>query len=342
MIRVALVGYGYAGKTFHAPLIRAAKGLELATVVSSRPDDVHADLPDVTVAPDLAAALTDDTIQLVVIATPNEQHAPMAHEALDAGRHVVIDKPFALSMAEGKSVLAHAARANRIVSVFHCRRWDSSHLTLKSVRDLLGDIYKLELHFDRWRPEVRDRWRERAGPGSGVWFDLGAHLIDQALDLFGEPDWIDADIQAQRSGAQTDDYFHVVLGYGSHRVILHASMLAHMPGHTLDAQGANGILTIFDQDSQEGMLKAGVTPGSDNWGASRGGLAFAIRGGDPAFDPEDYSAIPGNYLAYYEDMARAISENAPSPVTGEDALKVMKWLELGFLSSREGRRVTME
>ncbi|HTM83154.1 oxidoreductase [Asticcacaulis sp.] len=340
MIKTALVGYGYAGKTIHAPLIRAAKGLELTTVVSSRPADVQADLPGVTVAPDLTTALADPAIELVVVATPNDIHASMAHEALEAGKSVVIDKPFALSVAEGESVLAHAERVGKMVSVFHCRRWDSNYLTLQALRPRLGDLYQVILRYDRLRPVVRNRWRERAGPGSGIWFDLGSHLVDQALSLFGWPEWISVDITGQRPGAQTDDYFHATLGYGPLRVILHSSMMTTIPGPALEVQGALGAFVKFGMDTQEEMLKAGRTPGDAGWGADPVTGLFRPVIDDLPGPPEDITATPGNYLAYYEAMAKAIRKNAPNPVTGEDALKVMKLLESGFVSSREGRRVS--
>ncbi len=339
-IKVALVGYGFAGRIIHAPLIRATEGLELVTVASSRVDDVHADLPDMTVVSDLSAALADPSIELVVIATPNDIHASMAHEALEAGKHVVIDKPFALSVAEGESVLAHAERMGKIVSVFHCRRWDSAYLTLQSLRPRLGDLYQVVLRYDRLRPVVRDRWRERAGPGSGIWFDLGSHLIDQAISLFGWPEWISADIAGQRPGAQTDDYFHVTLGYGPLRVILHSSMMTTIAGPVLEVQGALGAYVKYGMDTQEEMLKAGLTPGDAGWGVDPGGSTLTPVVNDLPGKAETIPVIPGNYLAYYEAVAMAINENAPNPVTGEDALKVMKLLELGFVSSREGKRIT--
>jgi predicted dehydrogenase len=339
-IRAALTGYGYAGKTIHAPLIRAAKGLELAMIVSSRPADVRADLPGVAVAPDLATALADPSIELVVIATPNDIHASMAHEALEAGKHVVIDKPFALSVAEGESVLAHAERVGKMVSVFHCRRWDSHYLTFQALRPRLGDLYQVVFRYDRLRPVVRDRWRERAGPGSGIWFDLGSHLVDQSLSLFGWPEWISADIVAQRPGAQTDDYFHAVLGYGPLRVILHSSMMTTIPGPVMEVQGSHGAFVKSGMDTQEEMLKAGRTPGDAGWGADPANGVFTPIADNLPGQPEIITATPGNYLAYYEAVAKAVSENAPNPVTGADALKVMRLLELGFISSREGRRVS--
>jgi predicted dehydrogenase len=336
-VRVALIGYGYAGRTIHAPLIRSAEGLELALIASSRPDDVLADLPGVRVISDYDAA-ADPDVDLVVIATPNDSHAMFAHLALDAGKHVVIDKPFALSVAEGESMIAHAERMGMLLSVFHCRRWDSNHLTFQALRPRLGDLYQVALRYDRWRPVVRDRWRERAGPGSGVWFDLGAHLVDQALTLFGWPDWIEADIAAQRPGAQTDDYFHAVLAYGPLRVVLHGSMMTTINGPAIEAQGALGGWVKYGMDTQEEMLKAGLTPGGDGWGEDPGVSILRLHDSDLSETP---TTLPGHYLGYYEAVAAAIRADAANPVPAQDALKVMRVLEAGFLSAREGRRISL-
>lgn len=340
MLKVALVGYGYAGKTIHAPLIRAAKGLELAAIVSSRPTDVHADMPDMTVS-NLETALADPAIEVVVIATPNDLHAPQAHAALAAGKHVVIDKPFALSVDEGQAVIDHAKAANRLLSVFHCRRWDSNHLTFQSLRPRLGDLYQFIVRFDRLRPVVRDRWRERAGPGSGIWYDLGSHLLDQALTLFGPPEWIQADIANQRPGATATDYFHTVLGYGPLRVILHASMMTAAPGPCLEVQGSQGAFVKYGLDTQEEMLKAGRTPGDAGWGLDPIQGTFTPVDGGMSGKTEMITATPGNYLAYYEAVADAINNNGRNPVPAEEALAVMRLLELGELSASEGRRIKL-
>jgi predicted dehydrogenase len=338
-VKTALVGYGYAGKTIHAPLIRAAQGLELTTVVSSRPNDVLTDIPGMYVSPTLDVALNDLDVDLIVIATPNDLHAPQAHAALDAGKHVVIDKPFALNDVEARDLIEHAHKAQRTLSVFHCRRWDSNHLTFKAVRDRLGDIYQFILRYDRWRPVVRDRWRERAGPGSGIWYDLGSHLLDQAMDLFGWPDWIIADIAGQRPGASTDDYFHVTLGYGRLRVLLHSSMMTAAAGPVMEAQGSGGSFVKYGMDVQEEMLKAGRTPGYTGWGLDPVPARLIPVTGDAPGTPEQADTLPGNYLAYYEGIARTISESAPNPVPAEDARKVMRLLDLGFQSAKQGRRL---
>ncbi len=335
-VKTALVGYGYAGKTIHAPFIRAAQGLDLSAIVSSRPADVAADLPDVRVC-SFDDALADPAIELVLIATPNDRHAPQAHAALDAGKHVVIDKPFCLTTAEGEALAAHARSANRLLSVFHCRRWDSNHLTFQKIRNRLGDLYQVVLRYDRWRPVVRDRWRERIGPGSGIWFDLGSHLIDQALNLFGRPQAISADIAGQRPGAQTDDYFHVTLFYGPLRVILHSSMMTLASGPALEVQGSAGAFVKYGMDTQEEMLKAGRIPGDAGWGAEDRHGTFT----DTSENQEEIIGEPGNYLAYYEAVVRAIRDGAPNPVPPHEALEVMRWIEAGVLSACEGRRVSL-
>ena len=337
-VRVALVGYGFAGKTIHAPLISAAGGLDLCAVVSSRPDDVRRDLPDVHVAATLQDALESVDIDLVVIATPNTSHAPLAHIALDAGKHVVIDKPFALDVAEAADLIRHADAAQRLLSVFHCCRWDSGYLGLRQATHWLGDLYHLTLRNDRWRPVVRDRWRENAGLGSGIWLDLGSHLVDQTLQLAGWPDWIEADIGSQRPGARTDDYFHVVLGYGPLRVVLHASMMTSLPGPVIEAHGAGGSFVKYGLDPQEPMLREGKKPGCPGWGVDPV-KATAVRIIDGVPGGATPIAVPaGDYLAYYEGIARAITAGGANPVPAEDALKVMRLLELGQKSAAEGRR----
>src|SRR6185295_15346831 len=202
MIRVALIGYGYAGRTFHAPLIRATPGLELAAICSSHPERVQADRPDTAVVASLEEACALPSVDLVVIATPNDTHVSMATYALGAGKHVVLEKP--------------AQSSHRVLAVFQNRRWDGDFLAVADLLagSVLGDVSHFESHFDRYRPLVRPRWRERAGVGSGLWYDLGPHLVDQALQFFGLPDRVAASLAAQRPGAQSDDWAHVILEYG--------------------------------------------------------------------------------------------------------------------------------
>ncbi len=331
-IRVALVGYGYAGKAFHAPLIVSTPGMELACVVSSRPGDVHDDLPDVEVAADPAHAFERDGIDLVVIAVPNAQHAPLAAAALRADRHVVVDKPFTLTLAEARELRALANRRERLLSVFHNRRWDSDFLGVKQVIDdgRIGEVVHFESHIDRFRPQVRTRWRESAQPGGGIWFDLGPHLIDQALQLFGLPQAVQADLAALRPDAQTDDWAHAVLHYPQHRVLLHASMLVAGGSARFTVHGTRGSVVKPRIDPQETQLLAGLRPGDPGWGEDDDALLLY-----PGDAPMETLAAPrGDQARYYAGMRDAIRGLAPPPVTDAQALAVMAVLEAGVESAR--------
>ncbi|HEX4932974.1 MAG TPA: oxidoreductase, partial [Gemmatimonadaceae bacterium] len=267
-LNVALVGFGFAGRMFHAPLIAAAEGLRLHTIVSSQGATVREAWPAARVVADYAAALADPAVDLVVLATPNAEHARQAHAALEAGKHVVVDKPFTVTVAEAEGVVAHAERAGRVLSVFHNRRWDSDFLTVrKLIADgALGEVTYFESRIDRYRPVVRDRWRERAGAGAGLWYDLGPHLVDQALVLFGPPQEVVADLAIQREGAQVDDYFHVVLKYPRLRVVLHASMLAAANDLRFAVHGTRGSYVKLGTDPQEAVLRSGGVVGGTEWG----------------------------------------------------------------------------
>lgn len=340
-VNTALVGYGYAGKTFHAPLIRAAQGLRLTTVVSSQPEKVSADLPDVAVC-DFQAALSDPAIELVVIATPNDLHAPQAIAALEAGKHVVVDKPFAVDLDEANAVLLAAARAGRLATVFHNRRWDGDFLTVRALIEdgRLGDISLFLSRFDRFRPVLRNRWREQALPGSGLWYDLGAHLVDQALCLFGLPEALSLDQARQREGSEVDDYFHATLFYGARRVRLQASALTPAPGPRFEVHGRLGSYVKYGLDTQEDSLKAGKSVGEDNWGQDCNGILTPVADAD-ALDAVSQPTLSGRYEAFYEGMAAAIRGHGPLPVTPEDALNVMRILDLGRQSATDGVRIRL-
>ncbi len=231
VFRTAILGYGLAGKTFHAPNIRKARGLRLDVVMSSDAAKVHLDLPEVAVAPDAESVFANPEIDLVVIATPTATHFDMARRALEAGKHVVVDKPVAVTVAEAEALIELAERVGRRLSVFQSRRWDGDFVALRETiaSGRLGEVVYFESHYDRYRPEVRARWKEQPGPGSGIWYDLGTHLVDQALQLFGFPEAVFADLGAQREGAEAVDYFHVLLRYGRLRVVLHGSNLVPDP-----------------------------------------------------------------------------------------------------------------
>lgn len=337
-INVGLVGYGLAGSIFHAPIIDSVPGLVLKTVVSSKATQIQRDFPQTTVAPSLERLLEDESIVLVVIATPNATHFPLAQQAIAAGKHVVIDKPFVLTSEQADMLIELADKQNVLLSPFQNRRWANDFLTVSQLlkSNTLGKLSSYEVHFDRFRPQVRDRWRERQEPGSGILYDLGSHLIDQALMLFGLPESLWANVQAQRPNAQTDDYFHLVLKYPEHTVILHSSSLIREPGPTFQIHGSEGSFIKYGMDPQEAALKAGQRPGNPGWGedpeAAFGHLTLDI--GSLEIKGR-IKTLPGSYEAYYQQIKAAITDGAPLPVSAVEGRKTIRVIEAAFESSRQ-------
>jgi len=336
-VRAALIGYGFAGKTFHAPLLMAEPGIALTHVASSNAAKVHADLPHAIVDADPRAIATSPDVDLVVIASPNDSHAPLAEAALSAGKHVVVDKPFTLDVAEARALIALSERNARLLSVFHNRRWDSDFLTVQqAIADgLVGTVSQFESHIDRYRPAVRVRWREGDGPGSGLWYDLGPHLIDQALRLFGLPERVQASLARQRPGALTDDWAHVLLEQGDVRTILHAGMLVAGGSRRFIVHGDTGSIVKPKIDIQESQLLAGMAPGAPGWGVDPDPLLVWDAEGTERTRP----ATPGDQRAYYAGIAAAIAGIAPNPVPAIQALAVMAVLDAAAESARTGMAV---
>lgn len=335
-VATALIGYGYAGRTFHAPLIAATPGLRLALIASSRGEAVAAAWPDARVTADPMAAIRDPGIELVVIATPNATHAPLAAAALSAGKHVVVDKPFTLDLAEARRLLRLAERHGRLLSVFHNRRWDADFLGLRAALagGELGTPSHLESRFERFRPQVRPRWREQALPGGGLWFDLGPHLVDQALQLFGLPQTVSARLANQRDGAETDDWCVADLDYGRLQVTLRASLLVAGGMPRFAAHGSRGSWIKYGLDRQEDQLQAGLSPRSPDWGIDPQPARFhAGDGGERAIP-----LPPGDYPAYFAGIHAALRQGGANPVPPAQALAVMAVLDAALRSQRSGRR----
>lgn len=343
-LRAGLVGYGFAGQTFHAPVLSAVPGLQLAAVASSQPHKVHADWPGVDVAPDATALVARPDIDLVVVATPNAQHHPIARQALEAGKHVVVDKPFTLDAAQARELAALAGRKGRVLSVYQNRRFDSDFLTLREllVRGELGRPVFFESHFDRFRPEIRERWREQQVPGAGLWVDLGSHLLDQTLQLFGRPDTLQLDTAVLRDGAQVEDYFHAVLRYESAahaplRVLLHATTLAPYPAPRYIVHGTRASYVKRGVDPQEDALRAGGRPGSEGWGTDPEDGTLTFPHADGHADVHGVPTLAGDYRRYYAAVRDAILGTGPNPVPPEQAVELMELLDLGRESAAEGR-----
>ena len=347
-LRAGLVGYGFAGQTFHAPVLSAVPGLELAAVASSQPHKVHADWPGVAVVPDVAALVARADIDLVVVATPNAAHFPVAKAALEAGKHVVVDKPFTLDVAQARVLEALAQRHQRVLSVYQNRRFDADFLTLKDVLATgeLGRPVYFESHFDRFRPEVKVRWREQAVPGSGLWVDLGAHLVDQAVQLFGRPDTLQLDTAVLRDGAVVEDYFHAVLRYdsGSHaplRAVLHSTTLAAHAAPRYILHGTRGSYVKHGVDTQEDALRAGQRPPSEGWGADPLDGELTLIGSDGVAGTRGVPTRSGNYVDYYAAVRDAILGQGQNPVPPEQAVALMELLDIGRQSADEGRAISI-
>jgi predicted dehydrogenase len=346
-VRVGLVGYGYAGHSLHAPLIRATPGLRITAVASRHASKVHATLgADVAVCDPQQIARRDD-VDLIVLASPNDAHHPGALAALRAGKHVVVDKPFALDAAQAQELIDVAQAGQRLLSVFHNRRWDSDFLTLRHVlaQGRLGRVVEFSAHFDRYRPLVRQRWREGTGPGAGLWLDLGPHLLDQAVQLFGSPSSIRLDQASLRDGAQADDWFEAVLFWsaGPHaglRARLHASTLAAQPGPRFAVHGTLGSFTVEGLDGQEDVLKTGQRPDTvpaGSWGHETRQARLALASGDGAAPDtlrhEALALLPGDYPAYYAGIRAALLGLGENPVPVDGALLVQQLLDAGRASS---------
>ena len=337
MIRVGLIGYGPAGASFHGPLIGAVTGLRLASVVTSRGADVARDWPDAAVVADAATVFADPAIDLIVIATPDGSHAPLALAALNAGKHVVIDKPFVTDPADGAALIALAETRGLMLSVFHNRRWDADFLTVQRIlaNGVLGDIALAELRWDRFRPAIKPGWRETEG--AGLLNDLGPHLLDQALLLFGSPEEVSTDLATQRADATTEDYFEITLFYGRRRVVVSAATLLAQPRPRFALHGTGGSFVKFGIDPQEAVLRAGQAPTTPGFGEDAPEAFGTLTDADGTI--RRVPSARGDWRRYYEGVVAAISEGAAPPVTARDALAVMELIALARRSAVEGRRL---
>jgi scyllo-inositol 2-dehydrogenase (NADP+) len=332
-LRVAIVGYGLAGRVFHGPLIAATPGLEVATVVTGSPDraaQAGRDHPGLRVLARAEEMWVGEPPELVVVAAPNDVHASLAAEAIDRGVPVVVDKPLAVSVAEAEALLARAQSAGVMLSVFHNRRWDSDQLTLRRMmaEDALGDVVRYESRFERWRPEpASGSWRESTSPeaGGGQLLDLGPHLIDQALVLFGPVTHVYAEIEAQRGLSSDDDAF-LALRHASGTIShLHASSVTPSPGPRLRVQGTRAAFLVNGLDSQEDALSSGLRPDeTPDWGRvkdwERGRL---VTGEQSVPVPSE----PGAWQRFYSLLEEALRTGGPPPVDPLDAVAGLRVIE---------------
>ncbi|MEU9972456.1 Gfo/Idh/MocA family oxidoreductase [Streptomyces sp. NPDC051014] len=350
-LRVGLIGYGLAGSVFHAPLIAAAEGLALDTVVTSNPErqaQAKAEFPEVrTVAgPDELFDRADD-LDLVVIASPNKTHVPLATTALKAGLPVVVDKPVAGTAAEARELAALAEERGLLLSVFQNRRWDNDFLTLRRLLadGELGDPWRFESRFERWRPQPKGGWRESGDPAEigGLLYDLGSHVVDQALVLFGPATEVYAESVIRRAGAETDDDTFIAVTHASGvRSHLYASATAAQLGPRFRVLGSKAGYVKYGLDPQEAALREGERPGP-GWGVEPESLYGTVGAGESPVTGggRTVPTLPGDYPAYYAAVAAALRGEGPNPVTALEAAAALDVLEAARRSARDKVTVTL-
>jgi len=345
MVRVGLIGFGLAGQAFHAPVIRGVVGMELACVLERHSSKAKEKYPEVRLARSLDELLSDKTISLCVVATPNDSHFSYAKACLEAGRHVVVDKPLTPTMAEAEQLVRLAAKRQLLITVYQDRRYDGAFETVKKLikSGTLGTVAEYESRFDRFRLNSKpNAWREKADfPAAGVLWDLGPHLLDQALVLFGEPQAICASAFSQRATAQIDDAFDVCMEYEHTRANLRARIIAYAPGPHLTIHGTAGSYIKYGMDPQEEILRGDKSPDGHDWGADWGKEPEA-NWGTLSLVTGETRRVPterGDYRGFYANVRDAIEKGSKLEVTPEQAQRTMRAILLAHKSSREGRTV---
>ncbi|HMO60537.1 MAG TPA: Gfo/Idh/MocA family oxidoreductase [Ferruginibacter sp.] len=345
MIHTALLSFGMSGRVFHAPFIHLHPGFHLTGSWERSTQSIKKVYPGTTSYPSLEAVLADDAVQLVVVNTPTCTHYGYAKQALAAGKDVIVEKAFTTTVAEAKELHALAEKLGRKISVFQNRRWDSDFKTVLQVKQqhLLGDIIDAEIHFDRYKAELSPKLhKEIPQPGAGTLNDLGPHVIDQALCLFGLPQAVFADIRTTRPQSQVDDWFDIQLFYPSLRVRLRAGLLMREPSAGFILHGTRGSFIKSRADVQETQLQAGKLPCTANWGTepeTESGLLHTEI--DGKIIRQTIPTLQGNYYDYYDAVQQAITQNIAMPVTALDGIRVMSIIEAAQNSSRAKKVITL-
>ncbi|WP_035016528.1 oxidoreductase [Catenovulum agarivorans] len=334
IIRVGLIGFGFSAQTFHLPFLTAENGFNITAVSSSQAEHVQNTLPNAQIYSQAQALIAQANVDLVVITAPNDVHYSLAELALQHNKHVLVEKPFVTTSAQGEALIALAKQQQRVLSVYQNRRWDGDFLTVKHLVDnqTLGNIKYFESHFDRFRPQVRQRWREQASEGGGILYDLGPHLIDQCLQLFGMPEKITAICEITRPGSNNIDFFNMMLHYPSMLASLQASLHCAGPNVRYKVQGDIGNYEKFGLDPQEDRLKAGVKPNTLDWAAENSDHYGKLYSAD---NVENIATITGGYQTFFKELHSAICQGTAAPVSAQDALLTIKLIELAMQSSQQ-------
>ncbi|GAB3601303.1 Gfo/Idh/MocA family protein [Microbacterium tumbae] len=333
-IRTAIIGYGTGGSVFHAPLVEAEPRLEVAAIVTGNPRRAAAARerhPGATILPDTGSLFAAGGFDLIVVTSPNETHAPLAHRAIGTGIPVVLDKPIATSVREAAAVVSAAERAGVPLTVFQNRRWDGDFLTLRTHIDAgaLGEIHQFDSAFEWWAPELGARWKDTATPaeGGGILFDLGPHLIDQAMILFGDVVGVHAELDRRRGGAADDDAFVSLTHLSGVRSRLWMSAVSPSNRPRFRASGSHAVLESHGLDPQEPQSIAGMRPTDPGFGSGGQTATVATPDGSASIDLR-----PGRHLAFYEGVADALTAGADMPVDPRDSIRGLEIIELALRS----------
>jgi scyllo-inositol 2-dehydrogenase (NADP+) len=341
--RAGLIGYGFGGRVFHAPLLAAA-GIELAAIASSRSSDIARDFPKASAYASAQALLGDRSLDMVIICTPSPTHGTLAIKALEAGHHVVVDKPFAASVAEADAMIEAAARAGRMLTCFQNRRWDSDFLTIKALLagGTLGPIHEYRAHFEFYKPDVGDVWQNRVAPAVGIEFDLGTHMIDQAVQLLGVPQWVEGEVQKLRPTSNVNDHMFVRLGYDGLRANLYASYYSADFSSRFVIHGALGSYRKYHMDGQEAQLRGGMRADDPRFGVQEpSGYGSVTTASGTALHRQTWPTCDGGHQHFYRLTREAIQRGGEPPVKAQEARQVLAVIEALMASSSLGQRVAL-
>jgi len=345
IINTAIIGFGLSGRFFHTPFLLTHPGFKLTKVVERQGHTSKEINPEVEIVRNYKDLLNDNTLDLVVIATPNILHFDQACDLLKAGKHIVVEKPLTPTSGEAAELIRLAEKTGKKIFVFQNRRWDGDFKTVQHVvcQGYLGEILEYEAHFDRFAPGPRrSAWRDEPLPAGGVLYDLGSHLIDQALVLFGLPRSVFADIRMLRPDSRVDDCFEVNLYYEKLKVTLKASVFVKEKGPRYILHGTKGSFIKYGIDPQEEMLKEGLIPGSEGWGKEDPdywGVLNAELHGQQFYGTIETEA--GNYMDFYDNVYDVITNGAEQEVQPEEARNVIRIIELAFESQRSKSIITI-
>ncbi|HVM89814.1 MAG TPA: oxidoreductase [Puia sp.] len=338
-LKIGIAGFGQAAKVMHAPFLSSMEEYKLVSVLERHNNDSQQRYPYVKMVRTFDELIELPDIEIIVITTPNNTHFDYAKRGLLAGKHIVLEKPFTITSDDAKNLIEVSQKANRVLSVFQNRRYVCDFLTIRKIlaENLLGPVVEFEAHYDRYRPGPKpNAWRERNEPGSGILYDLGSHLIDQALFLFGIPKTINADVRKQRPHAKIDDYFDLSLDYGFTKVILKSGMLVREPGPRYMVHGTIGSYIKSGEDPQEELLKAGAIPNSPDWGKEAeenwGVLHTEINN---KIIRERYPSLHGNFGLYYKNLYETIRNNQPLKEKAEHGYNTIRMIELALESHQK-------